>query len=657
MDENLLTKMQFDNNEEPKNTQSVFLNLDKIAVLEEDDDIMLVDLWLLHTGRNRNKVDLHKDVVEKAIPTFYNKFIVYQFDNDFSPTDVANHNFSDNDTTMNIAGIILEGTGYKWVKKNGKEYLVMAGAISKVYQPMLTRIIKKRGGNLKVSVEILLNTDDVENKDNEGYIVPTEIRLRGVTLLGKNIEEGIEGSHLDVTKFSLITNSWLQEDKVKNIECKFSSLFGRTENSSLQGKEDKTLADNTIQVNNSLGARAIEEKIWSFLSQYKYRDGEWEGRKYYIEEVYPEEHYAIIHDNETDKLYKLPYEVNTDGETIDIERDKMTALKEVVKKESYVEKDHNEHVIRNAYNLLYNAKEFGQGEEIKVDESKEAMSDKPWGEVDKTNLRNKVLDASNYKELVHKVYALVEEGWEEAPSEKLKYPIMEIKGGKAVYNKDGLASALGYAKKEDEKEVISKVEKIREDLGIGEEESKKEVQKNSCEEDDAIGGEDFSKQIASLTEELNASKLAFEELSKEHEAKCEAYSKLEEKCKVFERAEEVKEMSELIKTYSHCFTEEEREEFSKKSEEMALADFEAFIKEKVCESVAKHSREEENHTGDKAEEDEDDLEEGKERKLKEEVEKNIFAFAYEPLNQTFGNSRSEEKPYTIDEILEALRKC
>ena len=163
-------------NEELINTKSVFLNLDKIAVLEEDDDIMLVDLWLLHTGRNRNKMDLHKDVVEKAIPTFYNKFIVYQFDNAFMPTDVGNHNYSETDTTMNIAGIILEGTGYKWVQKNGKEYLVMVGAISKAYQPMLTRILKRRGGNLKISVEILIDKDEADTRDEEGYIIPSEIR-------------------------------------------------------------------------------------------------------------------------------------------------------------------------------------------------------------------------------------------------------------------------------------------------------------------------------------------------------------------------------------------------------------------------------------------------------------------------------------------------
>ena len=100
MDENQLL--------EPTPTQSVFLNLDKIKLLEEDDDIMLVDLWLLHEGRNRNKCDLKKEVIEEAIPSFYNKFIVYKFDNSYYPTDVAEHNKSLNDTSMNIAGIILK---------------------------------------------------------------------------------------------------------------------------------------------------------------------------------------------------------------------------------------------------------------------------------------------------------------------------------------------------------------------------------------------------------------------------------------------------------------------------------------------------------------------------------------------------------------------
>ena len=110
----------------------------------------------------------------------------------------------------------------------------------------------------------------------------------------------------------------------------------------------------------------------------------------------------------------------------------------------------------------------------KIDKSKEAMSDKPWGEVDKTSMRNKIMEASNRKTLVKAVYALVENGWEDAPSEHLKYPIMELKGDTFVYNRDGLASALGYAKKENETAVVNKIEKIYKSLDLdGKEEDAK----------------------------------------------------------------------------------------------------------------------------------------------------------------------------------------
>lgn len=102
----------------------------------------------------------------------------------------------------------------------------------------------------------------------------------------------------------------------------------------------------------------------------------------------------------------------------------------------------------------------------KVDKSKEAMSDDDWGSVDKSAMRKKIMEASNKSSLVKSVYALVESGWEEAPSEHLKYPIMQLKGDTFVYNRGALASALGYAKKEDETAVVSKIEKIYKKLGL-----------------------------------------------------------------------------------------------------------------------------------------------------------------------------------------------
>ena len=118
--------------------------------------------------------------------------------------------------------------------------------------------------------------------------------------------------------------------------------------------------------------------------------------------------------------------------------------------------------------------QMAETKKYKIDKSKESVSDKPWGEVDKSAMRDKIMEASNKDSLVKSVYALVEEGWQEAPSEHLKYPIMELKGDTFVYNKNGLGSALGYAKKENETAVVNKINKIYKNLGLEATDSGKE---------------------------------------------------------------------------------------------------------------------------------------------------------------------------------------
>ena len=115
-----------------------------------------------------------------------------------------------------------------------------------------------------------------------------------------------------------------------------------------------------------------------------------------------------------------------------------------------------------------------ESKKYKIDKSKEAMSDKAWGEVDKAAMRDKIMEASNRSTLVKSVYALVEDGWQDAPSEHLKYPIMELKGDTFVYNKNGLSSALGYAKKENETAVVNKINKIYKNFGLDNPDSGKE---------------------------------------------------------------------------------------------------------------------------------------------------------------------------------------
>lgn len=98
--------------------------------------------------------------------------------------------------------------------------------------------------------------------------------------------------------------------------------------------------------------------------------------------------------------------------------------------------------------------------DIKYKINKKELKDTPWGDVDKTEIRNKIMEASNKATLVKFVYMLVEDGWEEAPSEHLKYPVAQLVDDTFYYNRYGLASALAYAKQEGEDEVVAKVEKI-----------------------------------------------------------------------------------------------------------------------------------------------------------------------------------------------------
>ena len=129
-----------------------------------------------------------------------------------------------------------------------------------------------------------------------------------------------------------------------------------------------------------------------------------------------------------------------------------------------------ESALRMAYAKLdSNNKEAKFGMNIKLDKSKEAMSDKAWGSVDKTALRNKVVGAENAGAVVHSIYLQVGKGWKDAPSQDLKYPVMEVKeDGTAVYNRGGLAAAKGYAEKNGDQAVLSKVNGLYKKLGLDE---------------------------------------------------------------------------------------------------------------------------------------------------------------------------------------------
>lgn len=136
--------------------------------------------------------------------------------------------------------------------------------------------------------------------------------------------------------------------------------------------------------------------------------------------------------------------------------------------------------------------------EVSYKINKTELKETPWGDVDKTAMRNKIMKAINKATLVKSVYALVEDGWQDAPSQHLKYPIMQLVGDTFYYNRYALSSALAYAKQENEQSVISKIEKLYRKFNL---------------EDEGGDDKDMSKEKKNMeaTEVLEESKCAEEE--------------------------------------------------------------------------------------------------------------------------------------------------
>ena len=124
--------------------------------------------------------------------------------------------------------------------------------------------------------------------------------------------------------------------------------------------------------------------------------------------------------------------------------------------------------------------DIGTKSSLEVDKSKDAMSEKPWGEVDKAELRKRVIAAENFKSIADDVFLDLREGWEDGVEGALKYPVMCIEGEKLVYNRGGLASAKAYAEKNGDEKVTEKLEKIYKHLELEDGDMEKEAAEH-CE--------------------------------------------------------------------------------------------------------------------------------------------------------------------------------
>lgn len=530
-------------------------------IVKSDEFLTLCDIDLFHLGKNRNNTRFEKENVEKCFSSLYNKPIVAIYNSPIKSmaTDVKSHAENEREETeREQIGVIPmpELSNPRWITtEDGYERLRLTCVIWNYYCPDIIRILKDNGDTSKVSVELL----PIEvTKEESGCSNIISYNFLSVSLISKKTECGMTGSNLNVIKYSY-------EEMIKQTDKYLSTFSKKIEEVNIFEKIKNKKGGNKME------HRELERQLWAELSNKMYTLGKETYHKYYIEAIY--DTHIIVFDNEKNEKYKIKYHVDESGKaTIDFTTIK--PLEDDLKKFSAV---------------TYAKEEIGTETALKVDKSKESMSDDAWGGIDKSMLRKRVIKAKNFKTIAKDVFMELREGWEDGKESSLKYPIMQLDGDSLVYNRSALGSAKAYADKNNMTEVLDKLKSIYKKMGL-EFELKEDKPKamyeigKSCYEDDEDDDkdepkeevddknkEDDEKEVKTMSSDENVDGVATAELlNKEAETNKELAKEdnkttdeidFKAKCGEYELkfAEMEKELYSLRQF--KCDTEEEKKEF------------------------------------------------------------------------------------------------
>jgi hypothetical protein len=624
--------------EKNKNIELEF-SLDSLKILEEDEDCSIVQLDLLHLGTNRNKCNISKECVEKSLPTFFNKPIIYRLNNQYFPeqsTDVVEHaRNEEQENTTYIAGTIPESSTVQYIDRDGKTYLRMIGVIHKLYQPILLNILKKRNGETKVSIELKV----IEGKqDVEGILVIDSFKFLSVCLLGTFIKEGIENSQLVVTKFSLN----------KTIEQTNKSYLTFT-----QKKQELLNKNNKYEIpivvkNNALNSLDLKKKygrgmtsIGKSMANYLINNSSIEKDK--INDIF--------------KYFSKHEQDNIDSENISNEYISWLAFggnegydwlknivqKQNIKKEVFISKDKKdndldiEH-INNKSEEVNELKKVVKKDEDKVEntENTEVVENNATEESQETEKNSMKFSTSNqiyeildnavstikYIDGIYECHKYWVSDYDAELSIVYVYDCEEGKKFQAPYTISNDVATINFDEKKpvisNGYKIVSEVSDAIIDNAIDNCDGKETV-KNDGEQVDNSNEEIFKKKCESLEKECDTLK---NELQKYKDEEVVRNAKEE-------KEQEKEKMNNLLQEYSHCFSNEEIDDIKKCMDESSFADFEAKVDNKIKEFALKMKKSDKNNKNE-VEESKDD----KEKKVEDEEFKNALQFSVSPFGVT-----------------------
>jgi hypothetical protein len=426
-------------------TRKLNFDIENVHLIKEtsDSQFALLGMDAFSSGDNLHHLVVSEQALKDAEPSILRKPVVWSFDN--STNDIGSH-----DPREIPAGFIPDNSDIKYRKlEDGRTMMSLTALIWKRYSGKLLDLFARDGASKPVSVEIDVISQDEKKNEILSFVYDC------ITILGSFITPAIPGARAEVLRFSQEYDEDIRKEfgskKYNDIDFKIPATIKANAqkgldlyNETKKGGTSVALANARHLISNESVSPDKARSMFKHLNSRK------------NDEI----------DQNSDVDWCL---YGGELEWVSSIVEQMNAIDERNSKATHFTGD------------------LGSGDySLTVDKSKDSLSDSSWGDVDKTALRNKILGAKNYKSLVEDVYMQVLAGWEDAPSEKLKYPVMSLSSDKLVYNKGGLSSALGYAKANNESGVVSKINGIYKHLGLDDdkENSKEKEVKNMASKKD-----------------------------------------------------------------------------------------------------------------------------------------------------------------------------
>lgn len=379
-------------------------------------DFVVCTAYLMSDGVNRNRSEFTLESLQGALPTFENKPVLANiwFNKQTSGKKeafVGGHDYkveTDENGEEYISykggetpvGVITNKSDVAIQKYKGRNFVVAKLFLWKQYNPELIKILA-RDKKKKVSVEIIATEyEDYINDEGDTIRKILAFDFQGVTILGhrkgflgevETIEEGIEGSHLELEEYALAYGKAL--DKITNNRKDIDDYFqkeGSRQSHSIDEKRTLVLEElnNISQHSEDISILALNSSEFSNEVAGRYFDGE--------------------------DLYRFKGNINLDG-TCDIYESKLETENSKGIWEAQLEylksQKTNLNLIINEVNLVPDI------ELIDVDQ-----------------LIYKIFTYCNSKDIVNLTFGIIDEQWEDNPYFGLHYPIALLQGNSVQFS-------------------------------------------------------------------------------------------------------------------------------------------------------------------------------------------------------------------------------